>query len=484
MAQYLTEAGLLTVTALVIAIVAIRLAAPALHDAVGIDLRLVLRESARFWALLAALVLGVTLLGGAYPAFVLSRVPPVEALRIGRSRVGPRFAGTLLVGVQFTAASFLLIVVLVMQAQNRELERTGLGSTRDPVIVTQNAPAFSGIDSNLLLSELARLPQVTGVAEVGDTPWSSNVNLVGIARTPDEANAMVTVYLNSVGYDYFTVLEMALLGGRAFDREHGDDLAPPNFFDSTRTVSVVADESLVKELGFARPQDAVDKTVYLPEKMTRAFGAPAQPMRIIGVVADKPLHFRGAGSTANLYLLRTGLNLQLVRVKASDVSGGLAAIDALWRRIGPQTSSNRKFMDDLFNQNYENFARISAVFVGLSFLAVVISVTGLFGMAIQVASRRVHEIGVRKSAGARTEQIVLMLLKHFSKPVLVANLLAWPLAYLAAQQYLGIFIHRISLTPIPFVLSLAVALAIAWLSVGSQALRAARVSPATVLRSD
>jgi putative ABC transport system permease protein len=484
MAQYLTEAALLTVTALAIAIVAIRLAAPALHDAVGIDLRLALRDNIRLWLLLGALVLGVTLLGGAYPAFVLSRVPPVEALRIGRSRVGPRFAGTLLVGVQFLAASFLLIVVLVMQAQNRELERTGLGSTRDPVVVTQNAPAFSGIDSDLLLSELARVPQVTGVAEIGDSPWSSNLNLVGVARTPDEANSMVLTYINTVGYDYFSVLEMSVLGGRAFDREHGDDLAPQNLFDASRAVSAVADASLVKQLGFSRPQDAVDQTVYFPEKMTRAFGAAAQPVRIIGVVADKPLHFRGAGSTANLYLLRTGLNQQLVRLKASDVSGGLAALDALWRRIGPQTSSNRKFMDDLFNQNYENFARISAVFVGLSFLAVLISVTGLFGMAIQVASRRVHEIGVRKSVGARTEQIVAMLLRHFSKPVLVANLLAWPLAYFAAQQYLGIFIHRISLTPIPFVLSLGVALAIAWLSVGSQALRAARVSPATVLRAD
>jgi putative ABC transport system permease protein len=314
-------------------------------------------------------------------------------------------------------------------------------------------------------------------------PWGPNVNLFGLARTPDEAN-FVTTYLNGVGYDYFSVLDMPLLGGRAFDREHGEDLAPQSFFDSSKTTSIVADASLTKQLGFARPQDAVDQLIYMPEKMTRAFGSAAQPVRVIGVVADKPLHFRGAGATANAYLLRTGNNFALVRLKASDVSGGLAALDALWKRLAPTGSINRKFMDDLFNQNYENFARISLVFVGLSFLAVVISVTGLFGMAIQVASRRVHEIGVRKSVGARTGQIVAMLLRHFSKPVLIANLIAWPLAYFAAQQYLGIFIHRIALTPVPFVLSLAIALAIAWGSVGSQALRAARVSPTTVLRSE
>ena len=484
MAQYLSEAAVLTVAALVIALVAIRLAAPALHNAVGIDLKLAFRENLGFWLFLIGLVIGVTLLGGAYPAFVLSRVPPVEALRIGRTRVGPRFAGTILVGLQFAAASLLMIVVFVMQAQNNELERTGLGSTRDPVVVLQNAAQFSGIDNALLRSELERIPQVTGVAEMGDQPWGPNINLFGLARTPDEANVLVTTYLNGVGYDYFSVLDMPLLGGRAFDREHGEDPAPQNFFDSSKTINVVIDASLAGQLNFARPQDAVDQIVYMPEKMTSAFGAAAQPVRVIGVVADKPLHFRGAGATANAYLLRTNNNFELVRLKASDVSGGLAALDALWKRLAPTGSINRKFMDDLFNQNYENFARFSQVFVGLSFLAVVISVTGLFGMAIQVASRRVHEIGVRKSVGARTSQIVAMLLGHFSKPVVIANLVAWPLAYFAAQQYIGIFIHRIPLTPVPFVLSLGVALGIAWAAVGGQALRAAHVSPANVLRSE
>ena len=103
---------------------------------------------------------------------------------------------------------------------------------------------------------------------------------------------------------------------------------------------------------------------------------------------------------------------------------------------------------------------------------------------VHVASRRVREIGVRKSSGARTSQIVVMLIRDFSKPVLIANVVAWPLAYFAAQQYLSVFMHRIPLTPVPFGLSLALALAIAWIAVGGQAVRAARASPATVLRVD
>jgi hypothetical protein len=133
MAQHLSEAALLTIVASVIALGVLCLAAPALHNAAGIDLRPALADNLGFWVSLAGLLTVVTLVGGGYPALVLSRVPPIEALRIGRSRVGSRFTGTLLVAVQFAAASFLLIVVMVMHAQNGELKRTGLGNARDPL---------------------------------------------------------------------------------------------------------------------------------------------------------------------------------------------------------------------------------------------------------------------------------------------------------------------------------------------------------------
>src|SRR5262249_22147225 len=154
-----------TTIATILSLLAVRLVAPVLRNAVDIDLRLSLFNGAGFWLFLVALLGTVTVLGGAYPALVLSRVAPVEALRAGRSRIGPRFAGTVLVGVQFAAASFLLIVVLVMYAQNRELERTGLGGTTDRLVMIANAPQFSEVDNELLRAELERLPQVHGVSE-------------------------------------------------------------------------------------------------------------------------------------------------------------------------------------------------------------------------------------------------------------------------------------------------------------------------------
>jgi putative ABC transport system permease protein len=483
MLQYLSESALLTLAAVAIALVAVRLLAPALQNAVGIDLSLGLFDSVRFWAFLAALLVTVTVLGGAYPSLVLSRVPPIEALRVGRTRVGPRFAGTVLVGVQFVAASFLLIVVIVMYAQNLQLRRTGLGRTADPVLVIGNFSQYSGVDPVLLQSELARLPQVTGLTESGAPPWNDNVNLMLLGRTPDQTVGFAAAYQSTVGYDFFSTLGFTVLAGRVFDREHGEDVAPENPMGSGQTLSVVVDDVLTRQFGFSSPQEAVDQTVYMPERLTRAFGSAAQPVRIIGVVASKPLNLRAAEATANLYMLRTGLTFQLVRISAADVTGGVAAIDALYERLSTRRSTiNRDFMDDLFNESYKNFERINQVLAGLAFLAVMIAVIGLFGMAIQVASRRVHEVGVRKSVGARTSQVVAMLMRDFSKPVLIANLIAWPLGYFAAQQYLSVFMQRIALTPVPFVLSLAVALAVASAAVGGQALRAARVSPAAVLR--
>jgi len=484
-AQYLLEAGVLTTAALVTAIGVVAAVARPVYDAIGIDMRVGTFGDAGFWLFVAALLVVVTLLGGAYPAFVLSRSLPIEALRVGRVRVGPRFASTLLVGAQFTAASFLLIAVIVMNSQNAALARTGLGATRDQQLVIDNFAPVTGVDGELLRGELERLPQVKSVTGMTSTPWGDNVNLNLLSRKPEETATPVTAFQNNVGYDFFTTFDIPVLAGRVFDRAHSD--LPPQNQNQNRNapgpaqpVNVVIDRVLVRQLGFKSPSEAVDQTIYFPGVL----GQRVQPYQIIGVVENHPLYLRGLGATSNIYHLAQGAGLTsvVVRLSADDISGGVAAVEAAWRKISPQSPLQRRFVDDLFNENFEKFARLSQVFVGLTGFAFFISIIGLFGMAVQVAGRRIHEIGVRKSVGARKSQIVLMLLRDFSKPVLIANVIAWPLGYLAAQTYLRVFIQRIPITPMPFAASLAIVLVIAWAAVGSQAWRAARANPATVLR--
>jgi putative ABC transport system permease protein len=235
-----------------------------------------------------------------------------------------------------------------------------------------------------------------------------------------------------------------------------------------------------RHLGFSDPQAAIGRIIYYRRVQTA--GAPGLPVRIIGVVESRPLHFTGDGVTGSAYFLSEQNRQMIIRLSRDDVSGGLKAIKALWTRLVPGVPFKYDFMDTLFDEGYAVFGNVSQAFTGLALFAFLISAIGLFGMGSHVASRRRREIGVRKTLGASTRQIAVMLLTDFSKPVIVANLIAWPVAYLAANAYLNVFIHRIALSPAPFALSLAVTVLIAWAAVGTQAFRAARVKPSIVLR--
>ena len=354
----------------------------------------------------------------------------------------------------------------------------------DPLVVIPNFAQYSGVNNDLLQDELKRIPQVTGVSAMRAIAVVVRRRPHGVSRSPDESVRAATAINNTVGYDYFKTLGYELLAGREFDPARGEDVRP--FGPPSGTpINVVIDVSLAEELGFSPSEAAVEQDVYFPVDQQRSFGGTvAQPLHIIGVVANKPLRFSGAGAKSNMFFMRPDLPFQIARLSKDDVSGGLAAIDALWKRLSPKTTSGRRFMDELYEENYRNFARVNYVSAALALVAVAISIVGLFSMAVQVASRRLHEIGVRKSVGARTRQIVTMLLAQFGRPVLAANVIAWPLAYLAAQQYLSVFSTRVALTATPFLASLAATAAVGCAVVGGQALRAARVSPAAVLRAE
>ena len=481
MTQYLLEAMVLTATALALAVAATMAVTPVVKSAVEIDLSLALFSGWAFWAFLVAVIAGVGLLAGAYPAVYLSRVRPILALKAGAARSRTGLAPTLLVGAQFAAASFLLVAVIVMQAQSNELRRSGLGVDRDPMIAITNVSDLTGVNSETLRDAFVRLPQVKAAAVMDSTPWVNNINLAPLRRSTSDPITGLIAYQNRVDYDFFSTMEMPVAAGRVFDRAHGDDksIADLRNFDSSKPLNIVIDRALSEQIGYRDPAKAIGQIIYMPLTQARL---PDQPLRIIGVVENKPLHFVGMGATGNIYFRSDHLFFILVRLDATDVAGGLAAVEGVWKSYVPIGNFLYEFVDKLFAQNYQLFGRVNLVFGGLALFAFVISSIGLFGMATHAANGRRHEIGVRKTLGANTRQIVMMLLRDFSKPVVIANVIAWPLAYLAARAYLNIFIHRIVLSPVPFALSLAITVLIAWVVVGGQTIRAARTKPATVLR--
>jgi putative ABC transport system permease protein len=489
--QALFEAAVFALAALILAIALFALAQPLVKQLLGAELGATFFSHLAVWPALAALVIAVTFAAGAYPAFVLSRVRPVSAIASARARLGSPLFSTLLVGAQFGVASFLLIAVIVVTLQNSDMRRTALSAIEDPLVIIENPTSQTKVSSATLRERLGALTQVRGVAEIATTPWES-LFMMTIKDSQDPQAAQRTAVVRDVGYNFFDVFDVALVAGRVFDPAHAEDQPvpsgppggpPASSAPAPAFQNVVVDRSLVATLKLGTPAEAIDKLVYASAPPN----APQRPpMRIIGVVEERVFSFfkMPQAPAGVIYRLLGDSQVTVARVSAADLDAGLKAIDAVWKALAPNVAINRRFLDEIFARSYSQYVRINELFSVLAVMAFGICVAGLFGMAVFVAGRRRHEIGVRKTLGASTAQMVALLLGGFSRPVLIANLIAWPAGYFAARVYLNQFSQSIAITPWPFLLSVAITLAIAWLAVVGQTLRAARTTPAEVLRNE
>jgi putative ABC transport system permease protein len=486
--QSLLEAGVFTIAALVAALALFAIAQPLVKRLLGAELGTTFFTSLGVWPALAAVVVCVTLVAGAYPAFVLSRVRPVSAIATGQGRLGSPLFATVLVGAQFAVASFLLITVTVMAAQNAYVRSEALRGLQDQLLVIENPANKTKVAAATLRERLSALPQVRGVTELGSMPWQFQMS-IAVSASPDPGAAQHTVRTQYIGFDFFSVFNVPLVAGRVFDRDHGEDALQPKGVSASSdseplAQNVVVDRQFVATLGFASPEDGVGKLVYRATSHASSYRPP--PFRIIGVVEDRSfsLFKQSNGGAGDMYNLQPDLRITVARIAAADLGTALTRIDADWKQLAPNASLVRRFYDETFERSYSSYERTGRLFATLAVMAFGICVAGLFGMAIFVAGRRRREVGVRKTLGATTAQMISLLLAGFSRPVLIANLIAWPAGYVAARTYLNRFAETIGLTLWPFLLSAAITLAIACLAVLGQTLRAARTTPAEVLRNE
>jgi putative ABC transport system permease protein len=477
-AQHLLEAGSLTLAALVIALAGLSLGLPVLETMSELPLGLTLFEGPSLWALLSGLVVLVTLVSGLYPALVLAQTKPGVAIRASLAR---KRLTTVLVGAQFAAASFLLIAVMVTAMQNAALVRSRVRAEADSLVLIQNNSRVTKITHTALREELLRLPQVKSVAGINGLPWQRLVDIAFVMRSSDGSVPPRRVLYRSVSEDFFATMGVKLLAGRVFASDRDAPLvAPSRPIVAAVQTPVIVDRALTAEFGFATPADAVGQLVYMPR---RAAAAPS-PLQIVGVVEFRQLTFRGAGATSTLYRFAPDPGVAIVRIDGSNVADALAHIDATWRRLAPNIRINRQSLDEAFDRAFATFLRLNQAFTLLALMAVAISTAGLFGMATLIADSRSREIAVRKTFGATRAQIVVRLLASLCMPVVLANVLVWPAAYLAAQSFLSAFLAPITLGPAPFGLASAAALGIACLAVGGSALRVAWCPLAEALRSE
>ncbi len=478
--QQSVEAALLGICCLALVIIAVAVALPFIDSALGVSLRLPRLTELELWVFVVALLAAVCVVGGVYPALVLAGVRPAFSLRAPLVSAGPRLLPGLLVGVQFAAASFLLIMATLMTGQNRLLQQVGRRADRDPVVVITDDVRQLGINFDNLRTELLAAPAVRSVSAMAGAPWTIGGWHFQIRRTPDRSAVPVQTIANQISYDFFETLGIKLLAGRVFDHTHSDPAHAPG---GPRNSNVIIDRALAAQLGWSNPTDAIGNTAYESLPMGRGGTAPA--LSIVGVVDEGYPRLMGVGAQSNLYfLVPEAAGVPVVRIAADDMPAALAQIDTVWHRSAPKVVLQRRFLDEMFTEAYATFGTLGRVLTGLAGFAFLIASMGLIGMAIHVTSRRTREIGIRKTLGAKVHNVILLLMRDFSKPVVLANVAAWPVAFLAGGAYLRLFDQRVTASPWFFLGSLLLTVLVACIAVGGYAYRAARVQPSEVLRFD
>jgi putative ABC transport system permease protein len=331
------------------------------------------------------------------------------------------------------------------------------------------------------------MKRVPGVKAVGrtDIGVSTDNNNNTFIIPPGGKQVLIGQY--NVDEGFFDAMGLRLVAGRWFDPNRPmDDMTltyPPKIEEekalAARGINVVLNELAAKKLGFKSPQEAIGKTV-----RSELFqeGVGVTDINIIGVVGDS--RFRSVRTPLDPIMFRNsnlGHGWMVIRYDG-DPATVKAAVEREWKRITNEVPFNADFSEDVMAELYEAEDARAQIFAGFSLLAVVIGCLGLFGLAAFTAERRTKEIGIRKVLGARTRDIVRLLVWQFSRPVIIANIIAWPIAWWMMRDWLNGFDQRIDLTPMPFLLAAAVALGIAIATVVGHALRVARANPIHALR--
>jgi putative ABC transport system permease protein len=333
--------------------------------------------------------------------------------------------------------------------------------------------------------QMKRVPGVkaVGLTDIGvATDNNSNTGLI-----PPGANKAVTIGEYNVDEGFFDAMGLKLLAGRWFDQNRPmDDMTIPYPEDknvekaiAARGANVVINEYAARKLGFKSPQEAVGQVVR-GKLLSDDYGA--MNINIIGVVGDT--RFRTVRTPIEPMMFRKatyGPGWMIIRYNG-DPATVKAAVERQWKQITSDVPFNAKFSEDIVGEMYKKEDARAQSFAGFSILAVLIGCLGLFGLAAFTAERRTKEIGIRKVLGARTGDIVRLLVWQFSRPVIVANLIAWPIAWWLMRDWLNGFDQRIALTPIPFVIAAVIALGIAIATVAGHAIKVARANPIHALR--
>lgn len=479
--QFLGESVGTSLVALLLALVLVELAMPFYNQALSRLLEADIAGSPMMLAGALLLTLVVGLGAGVHPALVLSGFRPARVLKSGQSRTDKSTSRLrfLLVTVQFAISIGLIVSTAVLSAQTRYARTFDGGFTKQNMLILRNLdnPHVAPLAAPLLLA-LKGHPDVISTARSMAVPGDDEINIMEIEHPTLSSDG--PTYLNTVAIDYGFLQTFGVkpLAGRLFDparraearRDEGaeeDSLSP----------SIVINLATTKLLGFADPEDAIGQAFYAEDDGQRVVWT------IIGVVPDVQMYSVHQEIEPTGFMVDyDNLGTVTVNFRTNDLERFTGEIDRIWADIIAAAPIEREFLSDNLDALYAD-EEAQALLLGIfAILAVIVSCLGLLGLAAFTADRSTKEIGIRKTFGASVPQIIRRMAWQFSKPVLVANLIAWPAAWYFLSGWLEDYAYRIDLSPVYFALAGGGALALAWLTVAAHTARVARSNPINALR--
>ncbi|HWK35451.1 ABC transporter permease [Sphingomonas sp.] len=487
--QFLGESILLAGIAMLIALAVTEVAMPRFANFLDADLTLHYFGSGGLLLPVLALVVLVGAAGGLYPALYLSRFQPARVLKANKSAADAEGSGRLrsaLVVIQFAVSIGLMVCTAVIYGQTRYARTLDPGYKRDGLAQIEGIGASSLRDRvDGIARAMATVPgvQSVGMGGIGINTGNTSSTSVIVPGRSDP----IDIGIYGVDAGYFATMGIRTVAGRVFDANRPmDDMTTPMPEDPAaeqalvnRGGHVVLNELGVKRLGFANARDAVGKTITYG--VDDKYGG-TMPLTIIGVVADSRFRTIDTPIEPVMFMFDRHNIYWLVARYQGDPASIRAGMERVWRRIAPDAPFDFDFGDAIMARTYARIDARAQMFGMSSMLAIVVGCLGLFGLAAFTAERRTKEIGIRKVLGARTRDIVRLLVWQFTRPVLIANLIAWPVAWWVMRDWLNRFDARISLDATPFVLAGAAALIIAVAAIGAHAWRVARTNPVVALR--
>jgi putative ABC transport system permease protein len=491
-AQLLLEAVAYAVVSVLIGLALAELSLPLVNALGGGSLKLTYwgDDSVLPWALALAVAIGLG--AGLYPAMLLSRFEPAPVLAAARTPGGGRGQARVrgvLICAQFVVAIAFTICTLVIGAQAGFIREADRGFRRDGLILLDNLGAVLVHErQNQLLDAVRTIPGVVAATASLREPGLPGEGLICV-RKPGAKGAGTFLSQDLVADDYLKTYGAQLLAGRMFDRTHGLDDVAGHFKGasdaSSRGVDIMLNESAARAMGFADPARAVGQRLYVGDDC----GAPnGKAVPVIGVIHDVQFGSPQHPVAPVVYRYDSqpfgGGAIGAVRFAGVSDAVMMAGLREFWRREASDVPFLGKTAEEGLADYYVPDEQRARLFTIGSLLAVGIGCVGLYGLAAFNTARRFKEIGIRKTLGASTADVLGLLLVQILRPVLIANLVAWPLAWIAMRNWLGGFDQRIALSPFFFLAASFLAVAVASLTVVAQSLRLARAEPARALRHE